>query len=135
MRLTIDGQGFDLDAFTLSYLETALWSSTDNSRDDGGDPLDDNYDVIDFTADAIRQAIEDCDGFRAYVREVMGEDAADELDERDELAGHDFWLTRNRHGAGFWDGDWESGGDELTEAAHTFGSVDLYVHDGKVHSS
>ena len=24
----------------------------------------------------------------------------------DEYAGHDFWLTRNGHGAGFWDGDW-----------------------------
>tara|TARA_R100001530_G_scaffold106025_1_gene74048 strand:- start:761 stop:1126 length:366 start_codon:yes stop_codon:yes gene_type:complete len=21
-------------------------------------------------------------------------------------AGHDFWLTRQGHGAGFWDGDW-----------------------------
>lgn len=22
------------------------------------------------------------------------------------MAGHDLWLTRNGHGAGFWDGDW-----------------------------
>lgn len=34
-----------LDAFTRQYLETALWSSTDNSRDDGGGPLDQNYDI------------------------------------------------------------------------------------------
>lgn len=24
-----------------------------------------------------------------------------------ERIGHDFWLTRNGHGAGFWDGDWK----------------------------
>ena len=30
----------------------------------------------------------------------------------DELAraGTDFWLTRNGHGAGFWDGDWDYSG-------------------------
>jgi len=32
-------------------------------------------------------------------------------------AGHDFWLTRNGHGAGFWDGDWPETGDALTEAS------------------
>ena len=41
-----------------------------------------------------------------------------------ELAGHDFWLTRNGHGAGFWDGDWqEPAAAALTAAAHAFGEV------------
>ena len=39
-----------------------------------------------------------------------------------DLAGHDFWLTRNGHGAGFWDGDYpESEETILTDAARTFG--------------
>ena len=37
---------------------------------------------------------------------------------------YDFWLTRNRHGAGFWDGDYEEGvGKVLTDIAHAFGEV------------
>ena len=48
---------------------------------------------------------------------------------------HDFWLTRNKHGAGFWDGDWAPEvGKRLTDAAHAYGSCDLYVgDDGMVH--
>lgn len=35
--------------------------------------------------------------------------------------GHDFWLTRNRHGSGFWDRDYpKSLADELTRIAHEF---------------
>jgi hypothetical protein len=53
-----------------------------------------------------------------------------------EQAGHDFWLTRNRHGAGFWDRGLGEVGDKLTEAAHSEGGVDLYVGDDDlVHAS
>ena len=51
--------------------------------------------------------------------------------------GHDFWLTRNGHGAGFWCRDelenidpedmGESLGDRLTTAAKTYGGVYLYL--------
>ena len=48
---------------------------------------------------------------------------------------HDFWLTRNGHGAGFWDGDYDDEvGTELTKIAHTFKELDCYVgDDGKIH--
>jgi hypothetical protein len=50
--------------------------------------------------------------------------------------GHDFWLTRNGHGAGFWDGDWpEEVGKRLTEASKKYGEVYLYVQDGKIFSN
>lgn len=42
--------------------------------------------------------------------------------------GHDFFLTRNGHGAGFWDrymaGDGERLGRELTDIAKAYGSTD-----------
>lgn len=39
-----------------------------------------------------------------------------------EQAGHDFWLTRNRHGAGFWDDGWPEDAEKtLTDLAHSFG--------------
>jgi hypothetical protein len=48
-------------------------------------------------------------------------------------AGHDFWLTRNGHGAGFWDGDWnESAASALDAGAKEFGDFDLYVGDDGV---
>ena len=43
---------------------------------------------------------------------------------------HDWTLTRNRHGAGFWDGDWaEPWGQRLTDLAHSFGEISLYLGD------
>ena len=45
-------------------------------------------------------------------------------------AGHDFWLTRNGHGAGFWDGDWpEPWAALLSESARKAGEVELTVDD------
>ena len=47
--------------------------------------------------------------------------------------GHDIWLTRNRHGVGFWDRGLGDLGDKLTKAAHTLGESCVYLgDDGKV---
>lgn len=53
---------------------------------------------------------------------------------------HDLWLTRNGHGAGFWDDPKFYGGqknaDALSKAAESMGGKDLYVADnGKVYVS
>lgn len=115
-----------LDSFTRQYLETALWSSTD----DDGILLDRNYSISDFSAEAVRQAKKECTEFKKYAGNLL-----DNVD--DDRAGHDFWLTRNRHGAGFWDGDYPRDvGAELTKQAHVYGSVDIYVgDDGKLRFS
>ena len=43
---------------------------------------------------------------------------------------HDWVLTRNRHGAGFWDGGWaEPWGQRLTDLAHASGEISLYLGD------
>ena len=109
----------NLDKFTGQYLVTALWSSAD----DEGNPMDDNHDLFDLSEEAINKAIEDCRKFQ--------EDNAALLEGYSlSTAGHDFWLTRNGHGAGFWDGDYEKDvGDKLTVASKSFGEIDLYVGD------
>lgn len=113
-----------LDKFTRQYLVTALWSSNDDSDEQGGDPLDLNYSIEDFSEEALQAAIQDCEKFQAENGHLYGDN---------ESAGHDFWLTRNHHGAGFWDGDYEHG-DELTEACKQYGEVWLYVgDDGLLH--
>jgi hypothetical protein len=103
------------DLFLRAYLEAALWSSSD----DNGEPFDATDTIDDFSWHAMEQASEDCRRFR--------QDNADDLTEWDDIsqAGHDFWLTRNRHGAGFWDRGRGDLGDRLTEAAYLYPEVDL----------
>lgn len=43
---------------------------------------------------------------------------------------HDFIMTRNGHGCGFWDGDWaEPWATILTDLSHEFGEIAVYVGD------
>ncbi len=47
-------------------------------------------------------------------------------------AGHDFWLTRNGHGTGFWDKEEIYGvknSEILTEMSKNFGQVWTYISD------
>ncbi len=117
-----------MDKFTRAYIEAALWSSTDNSDASGGLPLDFSFGVEEIAPETLASILDDCTAFQ----EAHANDIGDNLVQ----AGHDFWLTRNHHGAGFWDGDWpDDVGERLTEASHAFGSVDLYVgDDGLIYS-
>lgn len=112
----------ELDTFARAYCEAALWSSTD----DNDEPLDCNYGIEDIATETLVKMSRSCDVFRA--------EAGNLLDDIDPVqAGHDFWLTRNRHGAGFWDRGLGDVGDKLTRIAHTYGERNLYAHDGKIH--
>lgn len=117
-----------LDTFVRQYLETALWSSTDNSDESGGVPLDENYNVEDIDDESIEQAIKDCADFRGS----NADDLANAGD--DSQNGHDFWLTRNGHGAGFWDRGYGDVGERLSKAAEVYGECDAGVgDDGKIY--
>ena len=95
----------NLDAFTRHYIVTALWSSTDNTNPQGGDPLDANYSLEDFAPEALLRIVADCQKFQSENSRLI-ERAYQESNQDAEKCGHDFWLTRNHHGAGFWDGDY-----------------------------
>lgn len=43
--------------------------------------------------------------------------------------GHDLWLTRNGHGAGFWDRGLGELGDNLSDHARIMGEACTYVAD------
>lgn len=109
--------------FIRAYIECALWSSTDFD----GEPLDGLYTVADIDDAALETMYEDCREFISYDFDVLGS-----LPSRTYgagQAGHDFWLTRNGHGAGFWDRGLGDIGDVLTKHAKAYGSQDLYVGD------
>lgn len=107
-----------LDNFTRAYIEAALWSSTD----DEGNPLDGKYDIEDLSPATLEAMVQDCKQFQQQNDEALQERG-------DTQGGHDFWLTRNGHGSGFWDGDWPENGKALTLASKKYGEADLYVGD------
>lgn len=93
-----------MDRFTQGYVDCALWVF---QLDGLG---------IDLPADLQAQAEEDCKAFQ----EANWEDVC--TARSPEHAGHDFYLTRERHGAGYWDGDYpDDVGRRLTDAAHVYG--------------
>lgn len=124
----------DIDTFFRAYLDCALWSSTD----DGGAPLDGEYDTDAIPKRVQRAMLRECVDFLEYATDPDNRHAVspDVLREHGaERCGHDFWLTRNRHGAGFWDRGLGADGDKLTESAHAFGSCDLYVSRRRIYAS
>ena len=115
----------DFDIFVRQYIETALWSSTD----DEGEPLDGLYYPSDISVGSVVDIARECYNFLTYKTRV-GVSVWEIIGSEYSRAGHDFWLTRNGHGAGFWDGDWPEGdGKILTDISKTFGPSDLMVTD------
>lgn len=113
--------------FCRNYITCMLWSETDAA----GRPLDERFSVYSLTEEAREQLELDCGNFLQDARRIVPD-----LDERCDLVkiAHDFHLTRNRHGAGFWDGDYADDiGRKLTELSHTFGEVYLYAKRNKIH--
>jgi hypothetical protein len=117
------------EVFLEAYIECAFWLSYDESDENGGKPLDENYGPGDLAPSAREKLESDARKFFDANQELFTEEPAS--------AGHDFWLTRNGHGCGFWDGDWMSeAGSALTAASKQFGECFLYVgDDGMVYAS
>ena len=133
-----------LDAFTRAYIEAAFWTEEEQLTESMGEEmpgiiiqaatLESRYDresapSFDMLAEsALEQIKQDCAHFQtAY--SLLLHDLYFSHDFDPSQAGHDFWLTRNGHGAGFWDRGLGLLGDKLTEAAQAFGETSLYIGD------
>jgi hypothetical protein len=129
-----------MNAMTRSYLETLLWSETlghtfeyDGTEYDENDNLDQLVSYNDLPKDIVERAERDCADFVEYAGS-LGMDLAS-FDEGE--VGHDFALSRNGHGAGFFDSDYVLDGENianrLQSAAKSFGSFGLtvYVSDAR----
>lgn len=101
-----------------AYLACALWSSLD----DDGTPLD----ALDaqLSTQALDRTNIDCGAFKERAQAAIRASGLD-----DAQIGHDFWLTRNGHGTGFWDRGLGAVGEELTRLAKAFGECSAYVTD------
>lgn len=123
----------DINAVLKGYLAAALWSSsaeiepfTDRSFDDNG------YTIFDIDGQSTSKAKQDCARFV-----TLAGDALDGVPS--EFIGHEFWLSRNGHGSGFFDSDYvedQETRDKLQQMAKSFGEKDMYLgDDGKIYIS
>lgn len=108
------------------YLATALWTGMyvpAESQDE--EPLDEYVDRVDDLPQDVREELRtDWEDFLAAheddVREFMRVTGTD-LGQ----VAHDFHLTRNGHGAGFWDRGAGDVGEVLTKASKPYGPAEL----------
>lgn len=103
------------DPFLRAYLECAEWVGINedaNKLNHATAPK--------WSRAALATARAECRDFQRLCK-------AEEVPLTDpEFDGYDFFLTRNRHGAGFWDRGYGSRGDALTKLAHSFGTADVW---------
>jgi len=126
----------ELEDAVEGYLECAGWLvndhelATDEEREQGyeGDHREGPFtqDAYESARGALTEfvwALDDPDDVRAYLHaaETEGRPLAGVL-------GHDLWLTRNGHGAGFWDRGLGELGERLSEAARSLGEAYAFVN-------
>ena len=103
-----------------SYLECALWTNEEELKEQDSDT---DLNINNFEEDSLIKTYLDIKKFL----KIVGF-AVDNIDETD--IGHDLWLTRNGHGAGFFDrGYEEEREDVLVKAARSLGSVNILIND------
>lgn len=122
------GDNTPLGIFVRAFIACALWTSDEE--------VGSSATLNQFDRTSLESVIEQCQQFihvateRGYLLPLVDMSQA----------GHDFWLTRAGHGAGFWDRDdvyGEGNGDKLTELCgwhKMFNEFDLQKEGrGKIH--
>jgi hypothetical protein len=110
-----------IDAFTRGYLEAALWTEDPDPRS-GEWAESDSWNIAAIDPVSLTRAIEDCRNFQND-NEALLDQVADECGATSAQCGHDFWLTRNGHGCGFWDRGYGALGDLLSKASKPYGEA------------
>ena len=111
----------ELNDMMIGYLETAIWSSTTGEE---GTPIDQDYGIGDFAEETIRESISDLNDFMTRCKA----EKADFEDMEDSTIGHNFWLNRVGHGAGFWDSGLRDG-DKISDICKENRAETVYIGD------
>ena len=130
--LTHKGLTEDQRTFTRAYAVALLWSSTVIVGEDIDNDSESAEEYSELCSKELcEQVVIDCLNFMREYSALIYE-AAMLPDYNLSQAGSDFALTRNGHGAGYWDRGIGDIGDELTDAAEVAGIVDLYLGDDQL---
>src|SRR5690606_15426563 len=127
-----------LDTILGAYLETLIWQGNDwDDQDESGNPSDlDRFDPSAFDDAALASSREDVEGFIDQAFEALGPDAFEGLNRPSftgpkfapDLIGHNFALSRNGHGAGFFDSGAKHA-DALQDLCKPWGEAQPYVYE------
>ncbi len=109
------------DLFSIGYVSALYFTECG--------PDSDFPDNAMLSPDTLNSIMSDCEAFMRVASDLLTKAYNEEYNARQ--AGIDFWLTRNGHGAGFWDRDELSNGlgDALTTIAQSFQPCDVYLGD------
>ena len=110
------------ETFKYAFIDCLLWSECDYTEDgEFGENFEGCEDEL--SEETLEEIEKDCRGFF--------DENYEEIKDNLEQAGHDFCLTRNEHGAGFWDSGnmYYEDPDTLTENAKSYGNLGLYRGD------
>lgn len=116
-----------MEKFIQAYQTALIWSQ--------GEAFDENDELLGFYEDfeVSDELVADCEAqaasFFIKYKETIDKAVSSSFEYTYEQAGHDFALTRNGHGVGYWDRDLGTVGDELTEYAQKERSVYVYIGD------
>ena len=111
------------------YITAMLWSS--NGTDQEGNDLE-SLEGFELSSEAETIAKADCEKFLKENKNLLSQVYNRPADY--ESAGHDFWLTRNGHGVGFWDRGFGVVGDALTDRAKEYKEQSPCIgDDGKIY--
>jgi len=116
---TMSDTGVNAKLVLNDYIEAALWTEDESAELDGA--------TMDYVHDdSIIDAWQDVKTFIATAGSLLDGMESGQI-------GHDFWLTRNGHGTGFWDRDLGDVGEKLSKIATSMGEKNLFWDDeGKI---
>ena len=115
-----------------AYVNCAIWcghyyESEDDEREGiNAIPMDEVYLEDDCAFSTWKRAVSDCREFIEASAHITHDWDASQF-------GHDFYLTRCGHGAGFWDRGKGAAGKQLTELCRPYDSADLFADDGRLY--
>lgn len=106
----------NIDVILTHYFIAALWTSEF-----------DNHNVYEFSKETIETSKKDIEKFLQESNNYL-------IDLSNETIGHNFWLTRNRHGAGFWDLDEldNETGEIVSKICYTFKEVNVFENGNEM---
>lgn len=116
--------------FLDGYLECLLWCGVFKETDEGPEDRGELYDEAEIDNAAMKEIVEDCAAFYEVNAEAMAILIEHHNTDWGRM-GHDFYLSRNGHGTGFWDRGYGEMGDMLHKEAKVYGSFTLFVGQDK----
>lgn len=125
----------DLQPIAQGYIKCALWAvgNAESLSVEGDSVGEEDATFDDLAPETVAAMVAACELFELCHAADL--DAAEDAGRDREHLGHDFWLSRNGHGTGFWDRGLGAVGDRLHDAAQACGSRDLYRgDDGRIYA-